>query len=463
MSAILHRFRFMSYMLILVASLSYSYGQETLSYGSFGNLTLYHPKGAPTALALFVSGDGGWENGVVNMARFLAEQGALVVGIDAKSYVKALNSSKASCLYPAADFENLSMMLQRKFRFPAYDKPILVGYSYGATLIYGILAQAPAGTFKGAIALGFCPDIALKKPLCGGSGLKSHVLKPGKSFYLDKMAKLPAPFIVLNGVKDQTCDYQATAAFLQGMEHAELIPLPKVGHGFSIADNWLPEYKVAYQKIMAFGQTPMLHSALHTSLPVVIMENKSAPTDRLVFMISGDGGWTSFDQGLASALNEKNTTVLGLDAQKYFWGGRTPEETSKEIAVLLNFYVQRNPKLHIALVGYSFGACIMPFVANRLVPEIKKNVKSLVLISPDVKGDFEIHVSDMLSLAGREEPYNVLQEMQRVSGLRKFCIFGTAEDKELIQQFINGGIQVETIAGGHHFNNNFSALTEKIL
>ncbi|SPZ91950.1 Type IV secretory pathway, VirJ component [Sphingobacterium multivorum] len=49
----------------------------------------------------------------------------------------------------------------------------MVGYSYGATLVYGLIAQAPAGTFRGGIALGFCPDITIAKPLCKGSGLSS--------------------------------------------------------------------------------------------------------------------------------------------------------------------------------------------------------------------------------------------------------------------------------------------------
>jgi type IV secretory pathway VirJ component len=71
---------------------------------------------------------------------------------------------KGACSYPAADFEQLSMMLQRKYHFASYQKPILVGYSYGAVFIYGLIAQAPAGTFKGGISLGFCPDIDLKKP-----------------------------------------------------------------------------------------------------------------------------------------------------------------------------------------------------------------------------------------------------------------------------------------------------------
>src|SRR5207245_7805648 len=38
----------------------------------FGAVTVYIPEGAPRGVALFLSGDGGWELGVVGMARALA-------------------------------------------------------------------------------------------------------------------------------------------------------------------------------------------------------------------------------------------------------------------------------------------------------------------------------------------------------------------------------------------------------
>jgi type IV secretory pathway VirJ component len=183
---------------------------DTMFYGAFGKIIIYHPAKVPDALVLFVSGDGGWNKGVVDMAENLAVKGALVAGIDIQHYFKSLKSLKAPCYYPAGDFEELSLTVQKKYKFDQYLKPILVGYSSGATLIYGLLAQAPANTFKGAISLGFCPDIEINKPLCNGSGLKSHVLKEGISFYLESSMQLSAPFIVLEGMIDQVCSYEDT-------------------------------------------------------------------------------------------------------------------------------------------------------------------------------------------------------------------------------------------------------------
>lgn len=435
--------------------------QETITYGGFGKLTMYHPKSTPSSLVLFVSGDGGWQFGVINMAKFLSQQGALVVGIDAKHFAAYMARQKKECYYPAADFEQLSMALQKKYKFASYQKPILVGYSYGATLIYGLIAQAPAGTFKGGIALGFCPDIDIQKPLCKGSGLPSHILKPGKSYYLDKVEKLAAPFIVLNGVKDQTCAFNATATFLKDIDNAQLVTLPKVGHGFSIADNWLPQFKTAYLKILGPNPKNNATSALKTDMPIQLVEPKNY-TNELIFMISGDGGWTSFDQDLANTFAAKGLKVIGLDAQKYFWNAKTPEQTANEIANILIYYQEKEPNIKFSLMGYSFGACVAPFIVNRFPEQLKKAIKGVVLLSPDDRGDFEIHVADMLSLSSNNEPYDVVAELRKTS-LKKLCIFGSDEDRETMAKFRESGALLETLPGGHHFDNDYNAIVDKVV
>lgn len=79
-------------------------------------------------MVLFVSGDGGWNLGVVDMAKALTSLDALVAGIDITSYLKKLKASKEACNYPAADLEGLSQFLQKRYDFPDYVSPVLVGY-----------------------------------------------------------------------------------------------------------------------------------------------------------------------------------------------------------------------------------------------------------------------------------------------------------------------------------------------
>jgi type IV secretory pathway VirJ component len=447
---------------------------DSLVYGAFGKIILYHPVKRPTSVALFVSGDGGWEAGVVNMAKIIAAQGALVLGIDARNYKKSLARQSSGCLYPAADFEDLSLMIQKKYRFPDYFKPVLVGYSYGAALIYGMLAQAPANTFKGAIGLGFCPDIELPKSLCKGTALALHLIKENKSYMLERTSGLTAPFIALNGMKDLNCSYPATKVFLQNLPMAELVALPKVGHGFGANANWVPQFNAAYKKIIAApsfiqlkaDQNKLLKAqklaALQVSLPLALVPTALKNDLPLVFFISGDGGWTSFDQSLSESIAEKGMPVVGMDAQKYFWNEKTPEQSTADISKAISHYMQQWNKKSFVLMGFSFGASVLPFVADRLPADLKKDIRGVAALSPDENADFEIHISDMLDLGRNKGAYHVLSEMIKIKPMRPVCIFGKDEDNDVKAKLIDEGIRTITMPGGHHYNNNYTGITNLI-
>jgi type IV secretory pathway VirJ component len=446
---------------------------DSISYGSFGNVTIYIPDKTPESFVLFISGDGGWNEGVVDMAKYLVNKNAMVAGVNIVRYFKNIKSLKSECYYPAGDFEELSMTIQKKYQLNQYFKPILVGYSSGATLIYGMLVQAPTNTFKGAISLGFCPDIEIDKPLCKGSGLESHVLKKGKSFYLESTKQLSAPFIVLEGTIDQVCSYDDTKKFMDNMPYGEIITLPKVGHGFSVVKNWLPQYISAYQKVLNDSgyvekvntrhklMQSQQQAPFKSNLPLTFIPSSGKEDLPLAFFISGDGGWSGFDQGVCEILSEKGMAVVGLDAQKYFWKEKQPRETSNDIASAVDFYLKQLNKNSFVLIGYSFGACITPFVANNFSSPIKEFVKGVYCFSPDLTGDFEIHISDMMHLKTKEQ-YNVPNELGKIKPLNPVCIFGTEEDKELKNHFSAAGIQIETLPGNHHYNNDYKAVAEII-
>lgn len=433
---------------------------SSITDSKFGKIMIYKPKGPPTSVALFVSGDGGWKGGVIDMANTLVAKGAMVLGIDARHYAYTLSKKNADCLYPAADFESLSLGIQKKYKFGNYYKPVLLGYSYGAVLIYGVLAQAPANTFKGAIALGFCPDINLKRPLCKGSGLTQRVLKPGTSFYLERATHLTAPFIVLNGLKDQTCPYEATASFMKDLPNAELVAL-KVGHGFSVKNNWQPALVEAYQKVAdAAGYANL---KMVNNLPLSVIPSAKKDNLPLVFMISGDGGWTSFDQSLAEKLASSGLSVIGMDAQKYFWKEKTPNGTTEDISKAIAEYCLQLNKDEFILAGYSFGASVVPFVASRFPPSLKSKLKGVFSLSPDVAADFEIHIADLLDLGGGDDKYNVIAEFKKIKGIPAICCFGTEESEKTRNEFSQNGIKVNLLPGNHHFNDDFSAITNMIL
>ncbi len=448
---------------------------DSLKYGSFGKVYIYKPIAAPDAMVLFVSGDGGWNHGTINMGMNLVDQGAMVVGINISHYLSDKMIQHEKCCYPAGDFEELSLYLQKKYKFKSYLKPILLGYSSGAALVYGILAQAPTNTFKGAVAMGFCADISTSKPLCTTNQLKQHLVKPGGTTWIFEPGEnLSAPFIAINGKDDKVCPVQSIQDFIKKVNNAELIVIPNVGHGMTVQKNYLPHLLYAYNKVKNTASFSEMVSAKHlppsaqqneklaTDLPLILLPVTRNDTMPLLVFISGDGGWTSFDQGVSEKLVEKGIAVIGLDAQKYFWEARTPEITAAELNKVIHHYLTAWNKKSFVLCGYSFGADVIPFMVTRFPGDLKFRMKSAVMMSPDPKADFEIHVADMLSFGSSSDKYDVLAEVKKSSSGTITCIFGKEEESKTPALFKNAGATIRLLPGSHHYDNDFNTVSDEI-
>ena len=182
----------------------------------------------------------------------------------------------------------------------------------------------------------------------------------------------------------------------------------------------------------------------------------------MIFFISGDGGWISFDQYLAESIAEKGMPVVGLDARKYFWKEKTPERASADISAAITQYMKLWKKKTFVLIGFSFGASIVPFVANRLPANLKKSLRGVIAMSPNERTDFEVHFADMLNIGRRRGEYNVLAEMRKIKPLGFVCFFGDDEDIQVEAKIEKADIAIVRLPGGHHYEDNYVALTEKV-
>lgn len=233
-------------LLALCFSTAASATEETLTLEPFGTVTLYHAAPRPSHVAIFLSGDGGWKLGVVDMARELMAMDTLVAGVDIRHYLKAANRPDR-CFDPAGDFAALGRAVEKKLGYTSHVPPILVGYSSGATLIYAAMVQAKPDTFGGGVSLGFCPDLMVKPPVCEGSGLTWKKDPHGLGIDFEP-GDTHAPWYALQGDVDQICTPEDTRAYLKKVPHGELVWLPKVGHGFSVPRNWMRQFKESFAK-----------------------------------------------------------------------------------------------------------------------------------------------------------------------------------------------------------------------
>ena len=269
-----------------------------LAAGRFGTVSVYIPEGQPASVAIFLSGDGGWELGVINMAKALRDGGAVVVGADIRHYLASLGQAAAkpaaSCQMMAADFEALSHQVQKEIGKSDYHEPVLDAYSSGATVVYAALVQSPPGTFAGALSLGFCADQDFSgAELCPGAGLhytpnKQHelVLAPAPG--------LKQPWIAFQGQKDEVCSPKAVDEFAAEVKNGAVVQLPLVGHGFSVERNWMPQFRAAYARLTAPVEAPPARPPEIGDLPVNEVPATGSSAE-LALLLTGDGGWAGLD------------------------------------------------------------------------------------------------------------------------------------------------------------------------
>ena len=439
---------------------------EHFSVEPFGEVTLYRGSSKPKDVVLFVSGDGGWNLGVISMAQRVADKGAVVAGIDIRHFLAQLENSPEACVSPDMDLQNLSRYVQSKLDLEGDLQPTLVGYSSGATLVYATLAQAAEDEFKGALSIGFCPDLDLRKPLCAGAGIESTPRndaqgnRQGVNFLPAK--KLSGKWISLQGELDEVCPAPAAKRFIDEVPGSEVISLPKVGHGYAVTRNWAPQFEAAYKRITAPPASSSMLPAQLADLPLIIVPAAAGPASPwFSVLLSGDGGWAALDRGVSKEFAKHQIPVVGWDSLKYFWAARTPQGISTDLDRVLRYYAAEWHKTRAVLIGYSQGADTMPFMVNRLPAATHDLVGYTALLGLSDNAVFQIHVSSWFGKASGTIP--TAPELEHWTGTSYLCLYGEGDKDAACNQLVKAGGEAVKLPGGHHFGGNYAALATEIL
>jgi len=398
------------------------------------------------------------------MAQALAGLGAVVIGVDIRHYFESLHQAAqrpgAPCQMIAADFEALSHRVQKQIGMSEYLVPVLVGYSSGATLVYAALVQSPPGTFAGALSLGFCAsqDFAGAQ-LCPGAGLRYTQNKQNELVF-EPAHTLRQPWIALQGEKDQVCDPRAAAEFAAQVAGGAVVTLPLVGHGFEVESKWMPQFRAAYATLTARAEIPAQRPPEISDLPVAEV-HAAGTSDEFALLITGDGGWAGLDQELAARLAAQGVPTVGLNSLKYFWTARTPEETAHDVARLMRHYLAAWNKQRVLLIGYSFGADVLPFVVNRLPPDLRARVASVSLLGIDAHASFEVRIAEWIG--GDQGGHPTRPELDKLLQVPVLCIYGEGETDSICPGLTASGIARERVGKGHHFSGEYATLADRIL
>jgi type IV secretory pathway VirJ component len=198
-------------------------------------------------------------------------------------------------------------------------------------------------------------------------------------------------------------------------------------------------------------------------LPLVEVKPKQWVGDTFVVLVTGDGGWARFDRALTSYWADRGIGSAVLDAGKYFWNKRQPDEAGAALRMILEHYLAAWKKSSVILVGYSRGASVLPFMAARIPAEQLANVRLIALLGPFCDEDFEIHLANLLGIETHKGALPVLPEMEKLREKKVLCVCGDEEKVSLCHILRLPNARCVSLPGGHHFNYAYERVAALIL
>ncbi len=428
---------------------------ETFHLGRFGTVALYRPAEAVKGVVILMSGDQGWTPQAASLAHRLTSLGAAVAGVRTPAYLRAWGRSRNTCINPNVDMVALAQDVEHRLGLRSYVEPILVGEASGASLTYATVAQAPDGLYRGAVSLDFAPDLAGTKPWCRENGFAAS--PSAKGWIFAPVRHVGAPWFILQGSQTQrsSTPIQGFAAQVGG---AQVISLHDGTRGE-------PQVEAAVRPLLEPPAAPRPASlVLPDNLPLTSVPS---PPDRagglMAIFYSGDGGWAGLDRSVSGRLAAAGIPVVGLDSLKYFWTARSPAESARDLARIIDGYGAAWHRPRVLLVGYSFGAGALPATVAALPPAIRDRVAQISLMGLPERGELEFHLSDWLNIgdasAGATAP--VVDRLGTILHIQ--CLRGAQEQDSGCPAVSNGRVQQIVLPGGHHFAGNDAAIAAAIL
>lgn len=232
---------------------------------------------------------------------------------------------------------------------------------------------------------------------------------------------------------------------------------------------WAPWSRISLEKA-----TVVLPVASHSIAP------PPGKDDVMAVIVSGDGGWADLDRRLGIDFIDRGVPVLGVNSFKYYWRERDPTQTAHELDAQMTKYLGVWNKRRIWLVGFSFGADVLPTIVDRLSPANRARITQMVLLSPSRDVTFEIelegymiqqgwfkeHLKDALQLINPIRHYDPLPPLQALQGKPPVvCYYGLddAADSVCDQPGLPAWVTVHAKKGGHHFDGGYQPLARQML
>ncbi len=433
--------------------------ESQVSGGRYGEVTVAWPEGEMRGFVILFSAGKGWSAADAQAAQALAHEGALTVGVDTGRYAANLATTGQACRHLDGDAEAIGHQLERQLKSNRYFAPIVAGTGQGATLALHVLAQAPANTIAGAVALdaegkldkGFhpCPpDPTVSRGSVLPGFVETGVTAP-QAISASQQAERSA---VKEGADSPGFHYGKNATALMAPLLAK--PPRMFATTTTRADQLVALIRPHLQTEVGGDQDV-------SDLPLIELP-AAHPKGMLAIIMSGDGGWRDLDKTIGEQLRKDGVSVIGWDSLRYFWSEKTPDEVSRDLARVLRVYGARWHADSFALIGYSFGADVMPFAYNRLPASLQDKIALISLLGFAPAADFQVRVTGWLGMPPSDKALPAKPEVDRVPAAIVQCFYGEDEGDTLCPA-LGPTREIVRTPGGHHFGRGYDVLEKRIL
>ena len=413
--------------------------------GRYGDVRLAVPNGTPRGYVVLFSDVGGWKSDDQARLDAIAAVGAIAVGVDTDAYLARVASSDARCAQLIGDTEGLSRQVQREHAGVEYFYPIVAGVGKGGALAGAIIGQAPDRTLGGAVSIdpwgvldvahGWCPRVV--------SGSEAQ---PPRTFRVPILTQFWTVALSPSASYATRAHFDTLTTLVPPLkvDRLEAVPGPQ-----TIASLIAPHLiQDDFAKI--------------DELPLIVLP-ASSPSRLMAIFFSGDGGWRDIDKTIGENLQSLGVSVVGWDSVRYFWTKKTPEQTASDLSSVLFAYSAKWHADRVALIGFSFGADIIPSVYNRLRQSLKERVPMLSLLSPEPAADWEIRVVGWLGAPPSAGATPLGPAIEKIPAKLIQCFYGTKDAGSYCPDLAGHGAEVLEKDGTHHFDGNYLLIAHQIL
>ncbi|MEJ6845835.1 virulence factor [Sinorhizobium fredii] len=419
---------------------------RTFDTGMIPSPHILFPMQEARGLVVLLSDSGGWSSKEDTVARSLSDNNAIVIGIDLKAYLAALAKDNGDCVYTVSDIESLSQQVQRAAGSGAYRPPVVAGVGAGGAMALAIAAQSPAATIGRTLAIDPEEGIALTKQLCTPAEKNR---KDDRMVYGLTDGPLPDPVAVTFSSAASADGRAHVAALVE--KHSEIETDDTDDNAYAALSDALSGY---------LGEDDEADNPF--GLPLAILDAKPS-RDTMAVIYSGDGGWRDIDKEVGNVLQQQGVPVVGVDSLRYFWAERQPQATADDLARIIGFYGKRWNVRNVLLIGYSFGADILPRTYNLLPSADRARVRLVTLMALSHQADFKVSVLGWLGAEGAGSAGDPVDDVKAIDPSLVQCIYGTEEEDDACPELKSSGADVVAIEGGHHFDEDYPALTRRVL